>query len=186
MKTVIDDAGTTCTIHLSDSTLSVANGLRRACLANVPTLAFERLKIVHNTSGQADEVLAHRLGLITLCGSGEPADATLDVTCDTASQVVTMRDFVWPETLMPVHPDTPLVELERGQRLCIAVTAQWGTGRDHAKWNACSRVALKHGSDTGSYDVVIDSRQQHPALAVASIALEQTIASIQEMIEDNK
>lgn len=183
MKVTIDDAGISCTIQLTDATLSVANGLRRACLESVPVLAFEQLKIVHNTSGQPDEVLAHRLGLITLCGSGEPADATLDVTCDTASQVVTMRDFAWPESFRPVHPDTPLVELERGQRLCLAVTAQWGTGRDHAKWNACSRVALKHGAETGTYDLVIDSCQQHPALAVASIALEQTIASIQEMID---
>ena len=48
---------------------SIANAFRRILLAEVPTLAIERVYVMNNTSVLADEVLAHRLGLIPLTGS---------------------------------------------------------------------------------------------------------------------
>ncbi|KAK5101429.1 DNA-directed RNA polymerase core subunit rpc40 [Lithohypha guttulata] len=48
---------------------SVANALRRILIAEVPTLAIETCYFNNNTSVIADEVLAHRLGLIPLKGS---------------------------------------------------------------------------------------------------------------------
>ncbi len=48
---------------------SIANAFRRILLAEVPTLAIEKVYIENNTSVIADEVLAHRLGLIPLTGS---------------------------------------------------------------------------------------------------------------------
>ncbi|CAO2657050.1 Nn.00g058530.m01.CDS01 [Neocucurbitaria sp. VM-36] len=48
---------------------SVANAFRRILLAEIPTLAIEDVFIYQNTSIIQDEVLAHRLGLIPLCGS---------------------------------------------------------------------------------------------------------------------
>lgn len=48
---------------------SIANAFRRILLAEVPSLAIERAYIHNNTSVLADEVLAHRLGLIPLTGS---------------------------------------------------------------------------------------------------------------------
>jgi DNA-directed RNA polymerase I and III subunit RPAC1 len=50
---------------------SVANAFRRILLAEIPTLAIEDVFIYQNTSIIQDEVLAHRLGLIPLCGSHE-------------------------------------------------------------------------------------------------------------------
>ncbi|KAK5055954.1 hypothetical protein LTR84_012504 [Exophiala bonariae] len=50
---------------------SLANAFRRILLAEVPTLAIEKVYIENNTSVIADEVLAHRLGLIPLKGSLE-------------------------------------------------------------------------------------------------------------------
>lgn len=50
---------------------SVANAFRRILLAEIPTLAIEEVFIYQNTSIIQDEVLAHRLGLIPLCGSHE-------------------------------------------------------------------------------------------------------------------
>lgn len=47
---------------------SIANAFRRILLAEVPTLAIEQCYFVNNTSVIADEVLAHRLGLIPLKG----------------------------------------------------------------------------------------------------------------------
>ncbi|KAF2132504.1 DNA-directed RNA polymeras-like proteines I and III subunit RPAC1 [Dothidotthia symphoricarpi CBS 119687] len=48
---------------------SVANAFRRILLSEIPTLAIEDVFIYQNTSIVQDEVLAHRLGLIPLCGS---------------------------------------------------------------------------------------------------------------------
>ena len=50
---------------------SIANAFRRILLAEVPTLAIEKVYIQNNTSVIADEVLAHRLGLIPLKGNLE-------------------------------------------------------------------------------------------------------------------
>nr|CAD1839330.1 unnamed protein product [Ananas comosus var. bracteatus] len=45
---------------------SIANAFRRILIAEVPTMAIEKVFMVDNTSVIADEVLAHRLGLIPL------------------------------------------------------------------------------------------------------------------------
>lgn len=44
----------------------LANALRRIMMAEVPTMAIEMVTIFQNTSIIADEVLAHRLGLIPI------------------------------------------------------------------------------------------------------------------------
>ncbi|OCT49317.1 DNA-directed RNA polymerases I and III subunit RPAC1 [Cladophialophora carrionii] len=48
---------------------SIANAFRRILLAEVPTLAIEKVYVQNNTSVIADEVLAHRLGLVPLIGN---------------------------------------------------------------------------------------------------------------------
>lgn len=45
---------------------ALANAFRRILLAEVPTMAIEKVYIVNNTSIIQDEVLAHRLGLIPI------------------------------------------------------------------------------------------------------------------------
>ncbi|XP_013912579.1 PREDICTED: DNA-directed RNA polymerases I and III subunit RPAC1 [Thamnophis sirtalis] len=63
-------------IHMDESTLefdmvgidaAIANAFRRILLAEVPTMAVEKVFIYNNTSIVQDEILAHRLGLIPIC-----------------------------------------------------------------------------------------------------------------------
>lgn len=181
MKVSVEDAGGGCTVHMAGVPLSVANGLRRACLANVTVPAFERLVVRINTSNHPDEVLAHRLGLMVLRGTGGDGTATMRLRCTEREQLVTLADFEWPENIEPVHPTTPLVTLTRGQQLDLQVTAAWGSGADHAKFCPVSRAALKHADAPDAYALEIDSRNQHPALAVAVMAAEQLIESLQSL-----
>uniref|UniRef100_A0A3P8WPB0 DNA-directed RNA polymerases I and III subunit RPAC1 n=1 Tax=Cynoglossus semilaevis TaxID=244447 RepID=A0A3P8WPB0_CYNSE len=62
-------------MHLDESTMefdmvgidaAIANAFRRILLAEVPTMAIEKVFIYNNTSIVQDEVLAHRLGLIPI------------------------------------------------------------------------------------------------------------------------
>ncbi|XP_034283988.1 DNA-directed RNA polymerases I and III subunit RPAC1 [Pantherophis guttatus] len=63
-------------IHMDESTLefdmvgidaAIANAFRRILLAEVPTMAVEKVFVYNNTSIVQDEILAHRLGLIPIC-----------------------------------------------------------------------------------------------------------------------
>ncbi|CAH3178811.1 unnamed protein product [Porites lobata] len=53
---------------------AIANALRRILLAEVPTMAIEKVFIYNNTSILQDEVLAHRLGLIPICADPREFD----------------------------------------------------------------------------------------------------------------
>jgi DNA-directed RNA polymerase II subunit RPB3 len=51
---------------LSKTDASMANSLRRIMIAEVPTLAIDKVTIYQNTSAMFDEFVAHRLGLVPL------------------------------------------------------------------------------------------------------------------------
>lgn len=44
----------------------IANALRRIMIAEVPTMAIEKVFVTNNTSVIPDEVLVHRMGLIPI------------------------------------------------------------------------------------------------------------------------
>ncbi|KAI5282749.1 45 kDa subunit of RNA polymerase II [Ascosphaera acerosa] len=68
--------------RLSNVDLSFANSLRRAMLAEVPTVAIEIVKIRKNTSVIPDEMLAHRLGLVPLNSKHCDTDMEYARDCD--------------------------------------------------------------------------------------------------------
>ncbi|VDL64981.1 unnamed protein product [Nippostrongylus brasiliensis] len=60
------DDGMSLDFDLVNVEAPIANALRRVLLAEVPTMAFEKIYLYQNTSVIQDEVLCHRIGLLPL------------------------------------------------------------------------------------------------------------------------
>jgi DNA-directed RNA polymerase II subunit RPB3 len=153
--------------------LSIANSIRRAMLAEVPTLAIDLVEIEVNTLVLADEFILHRLGLIPLDSEG--IDALLysrDCTCDqycanclvrlelTAKCDTDLTMNVYATDLAkfhngvrlgdPVVRDAPhnrgplICKLRKHQELRLTCIAKKGIAKEHAKWLPCSAVGFEY------------------------------------------
>lgn len=142
-------------------TPAFANGIRRAILADVPTLSIDTVRFVENSSVLFDEVLALRMGLVPL--------TTPEGEFDEDDVVTLAIDVEGPETaysgdlvssdpqVEPADENIPLIELKDGQRLEAEAEAKLGRGRDHAKFQGGVAVGYRHlqhvevGDDASEY-----------------------------------
>jgi DNA-directed RNA polymerase subunit D len=138
---------------LSKVSTAFANGIRRAMIADVPTLAIEYVNIYDHTSVLYDEQLALRLSLIPLVtdletympqaecevcgGEGCPAcEVSLTLSAEGPGTVYS-RDLISSDPkIQPADPNVPIVELKKGQKLVLEAIAHMGYGRDSVKWQA--------------------------------------------------
>ena len=136
---------------LSNSTAAFANGVRRAMLADVPTLAIDEVNIYNNTSVLYDEQLALRLGLIPLTADLQDyvpqAECTCEGVCPACQLSITLSaegpGTVYSGDLVPADsnvkaadPNIPIIKLKDDQKVVLEALAHVGYGKDHAKWQA--------------------------------------------------
>ncbi|KAJ9198910.1 hypothetical protein DTO166G4_3749 [Paecilomyces variotii] len=104
---------------LSSVDLAFANSLRRAILAEVPTMAIDLVEIEANTSVLPDEFLAHRLGLIPLNSKNcdQDVEYTRDCDCENhcarCSVTLTLHARCTGDEVMPVYARDLVVSSER-------------------------------------------------------------------------
>lgn len=138
--------------------LQLINAIRRAALAEVPSIAIDEVIFIDNTSALYDEIIAHRLGLIPFtsdeaiekykapeecaeCKEAEGCEGcyaiiTLDVSAKEDMLTVYSRDLIPHDpSIKPVNPNIPIVVLAPGQRLAFEARARLGRGKEHIKWS---------------------------------------------------
>ncbi|KAJ2384476.1 RNA polymerase II subunit 3 [Coemansia sp. RSA 2559] len=154
---------------LSNTSLSVANSLRRVMIAEVPTMAIDLVEFHENTTVLADEYLAHRLGLIPLvshstegfkytrdCVCAEyckecSVEFTLHVKCTEpgtrtvySSELISSNKEVTPVLESEDDRGIILVKMRKGQELNIHCIAKKGVAKEHSKWSPCAAVAFEY------------------------------------------
>lgn len=167
---IIDEKGNTLVIVLENVTPAFANSLRRALIAEVPTLAIDEVIFTENTSAFWDEYIAHRLGLVPFRLSEELYDALRECYEKRGNEcqvVFSLNEEALerPKTVFsghlrfegieglnlsgdfsvePFSKNIPIVKLNKGQRVALTAIARMGIGKNHAKWQPVSAVGYKY------------------------------------------
>ncbi|UPM43265.1 DNA-directed RNA polymerase subunit D [Halocatena salina] len=150
----IDRGERTARFVVRGVTPAFANGLRRAIIADVPTLSIDSVRIIENSSVMFDEQIALRLGLVPLTTppdefeEGDSVTLALDVE---GPETAYSGDLVSNHELVePADKNIPIIELkypetaDSPQRLELEADAVMGRGRDHAKNQGGIAVGYRH------------------------------------------
>lgn len=146
---------------LSGVTAAFANGIRRACMSEVPTLAIDEIVLYDNTSVLFDEILSLRTGLIPLqaedldvysrpedcqcAGEGCPGCRMDFMLSAEGPCTVYSRDIKFTDpTVKPAFDSIPIVVLGEGEKLVMEGYATKRVGRDHAKWQSGTLCGYKN------------------------------------------
>ena len=130
-------------------TPAFANGIRRAMVADVPTMAIDTVRFIENSSVMFDEQLALRLGLVPLTTPPEGEfveDDVVTLSIDVEGpRTAYSGDLVSSDDLVqPADENVPIIELKDGQRLEVEADAVMRTGKEHAKHQGGTGVGYRH------------------------------------------
>jgi len=144
-------------------TPAFANGLRRAMIADIPTLSVDTVRVIENSSVMFDEQIALRLGLIPLTTPDdyEPDDiVTVAIDVEGPATAYSGDLVSSDEQVQPAEENVPIIDLKEDQRLELEADAKLGRGKDHAKHQGGVAVGYRHlqrlepGSERGEFDDV--------------------------------
>ncbi|ELZ17779.1 DNA-directed RNA polymerase subunit D [Haloterrigena salina JCM 13891] len=126
-----------------------ANGIRRAMLADVPTMAIDTVRFVENSSVMFDEQLALRLGLVPLTTPpegefGEDETVTLSIDVEGPATAYSGDLVSNDELVQPADQNVPIIDLKDDQRLEAEADAVVDYGKDHAKHQGGVAVGYRH------------------------------------------
>lgn len=154
------------TLH---STLGIANGLRRVLLGETPSLAIDLVEFESNTTVLDDDILSHRIGLITLQSDNVDNfrfkhECDCEYACDLCSvkfvcsvkndsnhpkiRVVTTGDLIsFNPDVECANKSLPLVKLGPGEEIKFTGIACKDIGNEHAKFCPVNVAICKYKVD---------------------------------------
>jgi len=121
-------------VFVGDIDVSLANAIRRS-VGDVPILAIVEADIYKNDSVLYDEVIAHRLGLVSLKNQKMKGDQSVEMKMKAKGKdegVEIMAGLLGDDG---IYPETPIVLVGEGQNLELVARAKAGTGNEHAKFS---------------------------------------------------
>nr|XP_048699522.1 DNA-directed RNA polymerases I and III subunit RPAC1 isoform X4 [Caretta caretta] len=141
-------------IRMDESTLefdmvgidaAIANAFRRILLAEVPTMAVEKVFVYNNTSIVQDEILAHRLGLVPIRADPRLFEYKNQVYSKHITWVPlgNQADLFPDADLRPVHDDILIAQLRPGQEIDVLMHCVKGIGKDHAKFSPVATASYR-------------------------------------------
>ncbi len=120
-------------IFSTDINVSLANAIRRS-VGQIPVLAVVEADIYKNDSALYDEIIAHRLGLISLKNQKMKKDDSVEFKLKVKGKGDGEMVLAGEMGEEVVYPETPIVLLGEGQTLELVARAKAGKGADHAKF----------------------------------------------------
>ncbi|MFH0808057.1 MAG: DNA-directed RNA polymerase subunit D [archaeon] len=113
--------------------VSLANAIRRS-VGEIDVLAIDECDIYKNDSALYDEIIAHRLGLLSLKNQKMKKDEVVEYKLKAKGKgdgAMVLAGELGDDI---VYPESPIVLLGEGQQLEIVAKARAGKGIDHAKF----------------------------------------------------
>jgi len=170
---IVEMTQTRAQLVISDTNPSFANALRRTVVADVPKMAIDNVEFhlgpIMDEKGQAfesvspmfDEIVAHRLSLVPVPTDLDAFNFRAKCTCngEGCPNCTIMYSLnkkgpctVYSGDLEPVGDAKfrikddliPIVKLAVDQALLIYATAELGTGKQHAKWQAALGAGYRY------------------------------------------
>ncbi len=170
-------------------TPAFANGIRRAMIADVPTMAIDEVRFIENSSVMFDEQLALRLGLVPLTTppAGEFVDGdvvTLSIDVEGPGTAYS-GDLVSSDDLVqPADQNVPIINLKDGQRLEAEADAALGRGKDHAKHQGGVSVGYRHLQRVEVGDELSEFEDREPQIVRGVIEDDGELVSTSEFGHD--
>jgi DNA-directed RNA polymerase subunit D len=120
---------------ITDINISLANAIRRS-VGEISILAIDECDIYKNDSVLYDEIISHRLGLLSLKNQKMKADQTVEMKLKVKGKEDGVEILAGELGGDVIYPETPIVLLSEGQELELVARAKSGKGVDHAKFMA--------------------------------------------------
>ena len=131
-----------------DVTPAVANGIRRAMVADVPTFSIDTVRFVENSSVMFDEMIGLRLGLVPLSTPLDDFEVgdTVTLALDVEGPATAYSGDIESSDAMvqPADEHIPIIELKENQHLELEADAVLDTGKSHAKHQGGVSVGYRH------------------------------------------
>ena len=120
-------------VFTGDVNVSLANAIRRS-VAEIPTLAISEADVYKNDSALYDEIIAHRLGLVSLKNQKMKAGETVEYKFVAKGEGEGVMILAGELGESVVYPETPIVLLGEGQTIEVVARAKAGKGIEHARF----------------------------------------------------